>query len=1268
MDRSVPKEEEALVGEDFAITPSPPEAKRRRRSVQSKLSWAVPKVGGDVEVVVGAEVERGEEGESEEEGMGKSKRKGKGKPKAGVRRKSPIVNMEATRLAAISNDPLVLFKNSPQKEQYIEELDVVELEVLSGKHCKALASVASKKNNQGKRTTSKASTSVESNLMDSYSNMRQVNGKSNNAANDPNEQSPDKHQNLYDLRLEAKIAAEENLRLSAGKQIHPFFASRTASKRESETQDIMKDVGRCLFGKDYVSCPPIHVFGALEDDIPLDWRGWVFAEGSLLDLNGPHALENPSLSIFKGSMRPLKLEAAYCKKMHLDQLSVAREERSAATVTTSLKLFNGQGQHGKLFMHLDVVDADSDGPLSTRHNSCICAMENKHKDWILNESYWPDCSLWTNKYQPENASQVCGNSESIQFLGEWLKGWHESGRKGKKDHKFDEQIGNEDAEDSLYKDEYDMDEMDDATNIKNVLLITGPVGSGKSAAVYACAKEQGFEVIEVNASDLRNGAHVKQKFGEAMESHGLNRWSCDEIIGSGRRDHLASKSSSGLAVNNNVPKQAINKTLILFEDVDTVFDEDRGFISTVLQLTNTAKWPIVLTSNNKNPILPHLLDRLVLEFKHPSPEELLSHADMICTSEKAKISLPLLKHLIRFCLGDIRKMIMLLQFWCQGRNDYTEREIKCTCGPVPFDIDAAHSVMPRIFPWEFPCELSEKVCKEINQTVSLVEENLQHIKAPSQSQEELLSEEMICNSNMGKGAANIKKTRKKSKLKKRQSVLDCMELPPHANDLDDFSDAPDTPIPHAHQRVKNKRGIVLSSQSDDDLYDKHSPKNNDACKHEPLSLVQPLTDPIYLFRTDHDIQELLERNKEASTSFICDTFNLQDISLVPESSFISGAELIKKDDVLSVDMSDEMSGGCTGLTQSIYRLPHIEVSNLDVVTTDTYKDLDANTGDTCEADVESVYGNEELGDCPNDVEEPPASGYQLMDECSRAGSMWLFPEERGKCPAEVGSVQNTWNKLRSQHLDLKSYVTDNQKVASDVLKLSSRLVHLISEADCMLNSCIPFINDILDPSLMPCDEPDDFSWYDKQFEMGSTYAQHGLCLYTKICANIGSDLGAGSVDLAQEMLVSSSNTMALGKLLIVGNNYSEILYNGNLQIQEPRCFLQRRRDIEYGLYDAILPIIPARLSMSLKGPAFHDYLSFASQISKLECSRLSESKSRNAQRRPRVSRHYLSSGTLSLSPEDVELLARSSCFNEAPQHDKHGEVKYEGDFLRKCNC
>ena len=64
--------------------------------------------------------------------------------------------------------------------------------------------------------------------------------------------------------------------------------------------------------------------------------------------------------------------------------------------------------------------------------------------------------------------QVCGNSEHVKFLAEWLKGWDERG------HKIGAANGN--TNDSSYQDESDADSSDNASDCENVLLITGPVG------------------------------------------------------------------------------------------------------------------------------------------------------------------------------------------------------------------------------------------------------------------------------------------------------------------------------------------------------------------------------------------------------------------------------------------------------------------------------------------------------------------------------------------------------------------------------------------------------------------------------------------------------------------------------------------------------------------------------------------------------------------------------------------------------------------------
>lgn len=57
--------------------------------------------------------------------------------------------------------------------------------------------------------------------------------------------------------------------------------------------------------------------------------------------------------------------------------------------------------------------------------------------------------------------------------------------------------------------------------------------------------------------------------------------------------------SQNATENRTSSSQGETKTLILFEDVDIIFDEDRGFTGTLLQLAETAKRPMILTSNSK---------------------------------------------------------------------------------------------------------------------------------------------------------------------------------------------------------------------------------------------------------------------------------------------------------------------------------------------------------------------------------------------------------------------------------------------------------------------------------------------------------------------------------------------------------------------------------------------------------------------------------------------------------------------------------------------
>ncbi|XP_036794904.1 ATPase family AAA domain-containing protein 5 [Oncorhynchus mykiss] len=129
--------------------------------------------------------------------------------------------------------------------------------------------------------------------------------------------------------------------------------------------------------------------------------------------------------------------------------------------------------------------------------------------------------LWTEKYQPQHSNDVIGNTASVRRLHSWLREWKlradREERKKQKEKKQEEKKQDDDSNDSW--DTKDGDSQEGEDFMCNTLLITGPTGVGKTAAVYACAQELGFKVFEVNASSQRSGRQILSQLREATQSH-----------------------------------------------------------------------------------------------------------------------------------------------------------------------------------------------------------------------------------------------------------------------------------------------------------------------------------------------------------------------------------------------------------------------------------------------------------------------------------------------------------------------------------------------------------------------------------------------------------------------------------------------------------------------------------------------------------------------------------------------------------------------------
>jgi DNA polymerase III delta prime subunit len=117
---------------------------------------------------------------------------------------------------------------------------------------------------------------------------------------------------------------------------------------------------------------------------------------------------------------------------------------------------------------------------------------------------------------------------------------------------------------------------------ENVCLLTGPVGSGKSTIVLQAAERLGLTVLEINAMMVRTGKRVKDTVAEALATH---------RIGTGKRPGPAKTQNAGF------------NTLIVFEEVDELAEDERGFWAAIAELSAIAgtRRPIVMTANGLTP-------------------------------------------------------------------------------------------------------------------------------------------------------------------------------------------------------------------------------------------------------------------------------------------------------------------------------------------------------------------------------------------------------------------------------------------------------------------------------------------------------------------------------------------------------------------------------------------------------------------------------------------------------------------------------------------
>ena len=241
----------------------------------------------------------------------------------------------------------------------------------------------------------------------------------------------------------------------------------------------------------------------------------------------------------------------------------------------------------------------------------------------------------------------------------------------------------------------------------NAVVISGPHGCGKTAAVYAIARELKFDVFEINPGSRRSGRDILDKVGDMTRNHLVNhsqREPDKELIDNagvsqrvtesfqkdlqfGRQGTMNAffKPVVGTKVKEKSkargrppkketprkgprakPPKSQKQSLILIEEVDVLFEDDKQFWTTILVLILRSRRPVIMTCTDESLIpLNDMALFAILRFSPPPAAYATKYLLLVACNEGHLLSPNAISALYESKNRDLRASITELNLFCQ---------------------------------------------------------------------------------------------------------------------------------------------------------------------------------------------------------------------------------------------------------------------------------------------------------------------------------------------------------------------------------------------------------------------------------------------------------------------------------------------------------------------------------------------------------------------------------------------------------------------------